>query len=157
MSNELPVLCYTEHNGKLVIIENGVEGYYPYTGSKEISELGANALNELIGVTEEQAVAMKGCSMFGWGVTPAYSRNLEVSAEQSKKQELTRKLVSAYDEVISHSSNIKDMEHKLQEVIEEVYCGNEWWVTTKHFPLFNELMCGWSRNVLVLMIVASIK
>lgn len=152
----LPILCYSENDGQVVIIKRGEEGYYPYSGSKQVSDLGASKLNELIGVTEMQAMAMTSCSMFGWDA-PVAVKKFEVTEEQAKKQELTAKLIETFDEVIAETQDIKVMEHKLQEVIEEVYVGKAWWETTNHFQLFNELVAGWNVEVLMLMLVASIK
>lgn len=134
----------------------GKRGYYPYSGSKQASDLGASKLNELIGVTEMQAMAMTSCSMFGWDA-PVAVKKFEVTEAQAKKQELTAKLIETFDEVIAETQDIKVMEHKLQEVIEEVYAGKAWWETTNHFQLFTELVAGWNVEVLMLMLVASIK
>lgn len=63
--NNLPELCFykDEVNGgdKLIIIKRGQSGYYPSEYTGDFMER-----NEEIGVTREQAEAMKAGSMFGW-------------------------------------------------------------------------------------------
>ena len=68
---ELPQLCYSvnQTTGEIIILENGVSGYYPTIwpkGSREENEAIVEDLNKKLGVSEAQVKAMEFGSLFGW-------------------------------------------------------------------------------------------
>ena len=66
--NTLPLMCYTRtENGDVVKIKYGEKGYFPTTWCS-LNNIDADLLNEIIGVTKEQADVMIGGSMFGWHI-----------------------------------------------------------------------------------------
>jgi hypothetical protein len=62
----LPDFCYAMNGEETVLIRNNHDGYYPST-----IQAPADELNEKLGVTKQQAVAMKTGAMFGWNTPGA--------------------------------------------------------------------------------------
>lgn len=62
----LPELCYSTSSltGKTIVIKKGESGYYPCKDGYE--DIPATELNEKLGVTKGQRLAMEMGSMFGW-------------------------------------------------------------------------------------------
>lgn len=68
-NNNLPEFCYGEDTcnpGSIIVLKKGMSGYYP-------SDLKGDFMhyNKQIGVSREQAEAMKVGSMFSWDVPGA--------------------------------------------------------------------------------------
>ena len=79
----LPELCFSTlaSNGQLICIRRGESGYYPSeweTGDKERNVEEADRLNERLGVTPAQRMAMEIGSMAGWDVPGADPKNYEI-------------------------------------------------------------------------------
>ena len=73
MTNNLPAICYSNlpTTGDIIIIKNGIKGYFPQqslTLEQEPTHNKATVarLNDELGVTPKQALAMELGSMFGW-------------------------------------------------------------------------------------------
>ena len=79
---KLPEHCYSRlaSTGEPILIRYAEKGYYPITLPEGSTVEG---MNESIGVTEAQRMAMEAGSMFGWRVPGADPRNYEAK-EQSK-------------------------------------------------------------------------
>lgn len=79
----LPELCFStlQTTGQLICIRRGESGYYPSeweTGDKERNVEEADRLNERLGVTPAQRMAMEIGSMAGWDVPGADPKNYEI-------------------------------------------------------------------------------
>ena len=83
----LPELCFSTlaSNGQLICIRRGESGYYPSeweTGDKERNVEEADRLNERMGVTPAQRMAMEIGSMAGWDVPGADPKNYEIQRKE---------------------------------------------------------------------------
>ena len=92
MYANLPEMCYSfnETLGEAVIIKRGEDGYYPTSWGKSSQEVVA-LINERLGVTEAQRLAMEIGSMFGWEVPGANPAIYEKDRQVASVQELTSK------------------------------------------------------------------
>jgi hypothetical protein len=71
---KLPEMCWTTvpSSNEVVIVKRGEIGYFPQR--EDVLHYEAHmvdALNERLGVTKEQELAMKSGSMFGWDIPGA--------------------------------------------------------------------------------------
>ena len=85
--NELPDTCFSvlPSTGQLIIIKKSESGYYPSeweTGDKERNVEEADRLNERMGVTPAQRMAMEIGSMAGWDVPGADPKNYEIQRKE---------------------------------------------------------------------------
>ena len=83
----LPELCFStlQTTGQLICIRRGETGYYPSeweTGDKERNVEEADRLNEKLGVTPAQRMAMEIGSMAGWDVPGADPKNYEIQRKE---------------------------------------------------------------------------
>ena len=83
----LPELCFStlQTTGQLICIRRGESGYYPSeweTGDKERNVEEADRLNERMGVTPAQRMAMEIGSMAGWDVPGADPKNYEIQRKE---------------------------------------------------------------------------
>ena len=83
----LPELCFStlQTTGQLICIRRGESGYYPSeweTGDKERNVEEADRLNERMGVTPAQRLAMEIGSMAGWDVPGADPKNYEIQRKE---------------------------------------------------------------------------
>ena len=140
--------------GELILIKNGVVGYYPFSSMNSIMERGYKALNETLGVTEKMGLMMGLCSMNGWDC-PASTKQYEVTEEQAKRLELLNKLFDLLTE--STTMNTKEAEVAVQGIIEEVYPDKEWWQTMPDYSIFHELMAGWSVEEFIYFTLSAIR
>lgn len=73
--DKLPFRCYAVNqlDGKVILLEKGMSGYYPTTnieaGSREANQELVDMLNK--NITKAQVAAMYCGSMFGWNVPGA--------------------------------------------------------------------------------------
>lgn len=82
LAEGLPELCFStlQTTGQLICIRRGESGYYPSeweTGDKERNVEEADRLNERLGVTPAQRMAMEIGSVAGWDVLGADPKNYE--------------------------------------------------------------------------------
>lgn len=99
-TNELPDFCYAynDSTGEIIVIKKGVEGYYPskiklddtLTGKerKQRAEEIVKEQNEMLDVTEDQALQMQLNSMFGWDDTKTETKKLKKEDISQEDQEL---------------------------------------------------------------------
>ena len=90
-TSELPDFCYAYNDttGEIIVIKKGVEGYYPsnikldnnLTGEerKQQAEEIIKEQNEMLDVTEDQALQMQLNSMFGWDDTKTENKKVTES------------------------------------------------------------------------------
>lgn len=83
LAEGLPELCFStlQTTGQLICLRRGESGYYPSeweTGDKERNVEEADRLNERLGVTPAQRMAMEIGSMAGWDVPGADPKNYEI-------------------------------------------------------------------------------
>ena len=84
MADGLPEMCLMT-TGQLICIRRGESGYYPSeweTGDKERNVEEADRLNERMGVTPAQRMAMEIGSMAGWDVPGADPKNYEIQRKE---------------------------------------------------------------------------
>ena len=83
---KLPEHCYSKlaSTGEPILIRYAEKGYYPITLPEESTVEG---MNESIGVTEAQRMAMETGSMFGWRVPGADPKNYENKNKEDKYME----------------------------------------------------------------------
>ena len=87
LAEGLPELCFSalQTTGQLICIRRGESGYYPSeweTGDKERNVEEADRLNERMGVTPAQRMAMEIGSMAGWDVPGADPKNYEIQRKE---------------------------------------------------------------------------
>ena len=87
LAEGLPELCFStlQTTGQLICIRRGESGYYPSeweTGDKERNVEEADRLNEKLGVTPAQRLAMEIGSMAGWDVPGADPKNYEIQRKE---------------------------------------------------------------------------
>ena len=87
MADGLPEMCFSTlmTTGQLICIRRGESGYYPSeweTGDKERNVEEADRLNEKLGVTPAQRMAMEIGSMAGWDVPGADPKNYEIQRKE---------------------------------------------------------------------------
>ena len=87
LAEGLPELCFStlQTTGQLICIRRGESGYYPSeweTGDKERNVEEADRLNERLGVTPAQRLAMEIGSMAGWDVPGADPKNYEIQRKE---------------------------------------------------------------------------
>ena len=83
----LPEMCYStlQTTGQLICIRRGERGYSPTewdTGDAERNAEEADRLNERLGVTPAQRMAMEIGSMAGWEVPGADPKNVEIQKKE---------------------------------------------------------------------------
>jgi len=87
MLKSLPDKCYgvLQSTNELIVIQRGVMGYFPQR--PENAPWGAenvDILNERLGVTKGQRIAMENGSMFGWDIPASNPNNYNEDGEWIK-------------------------------------------------------------------------
>jgi hypothetical protein len=82
--NHLPQRCYTtRHDGEVVLIINGMDGYFP-SESRTDNPINSNSMNEILGVSKVEEDVMVGGSMFGWD-TPLVQDFINVREDEAQE------------------------------------------------------------------------
>ena len=91
MRKSLPDKCYALNDTNIVEVHKGVEGYYATSMSEETfeaAEIKVRQLNEELGVTRPQAMAMVAGSMFGWDKPAANPDNYNENGKLKSKSQI---------------------------------------------------------------------
>lgn len=94
LRSSLPEKCFSvlEATGEVITITRGEVGYQP-TGQwaqDGPTQIGADALNDTIGVTKAQVAAMKAGSLFGWDTPAADPKNYDEQGQTIKPRHRDR-------------------------------------------------------------------
>ena len=123
---KLPEHCYSRlaSTGEPILIRYAEKGYYPITLPEESTVEG---MNESIGVTEAQRMAMEAGSMFGWRVPGADPKNYENKNKEDKYMEnknMLRVLIIEPEKkpyVKEIGSDLESLQHEVDGDIEAFY------------------------------------
>jgi len=123
---KLPEHCYSRlaSTGEAILIRYAEKGYYPITLPEGSTVEG---MNESIGVTEAQRMAMEAGSMFGWRVPGADPKNYENKNKEDKYMEnknMLRVLIIEPEKkpyVKEIGSDLESLQHEVDGDIEAFY------------------------------------